>query len=188
MGSNIKDVYYCQQGRTQELSDRMYSRNTPSHQMGAAYFARPVDTYATVMPILDCHKPATVTKAKFPVYNQKTIFNPGQSAPYNGYSRNVDVESQLHNSFAPLQHCAQGKYIPGTKSDMFCNKYLTNNHAPVNMGSHGLLFKEEKFNRFNPNSCNLGDKVFNNFMRQEIKNVDLEENKIENDTGNKKNQ
>ena len=65
MGSNLKDVYYCQQERTQELSDRMYSRNMPSHQLGAAYFARPVDTYATVMPMLDCRKPATVTKHIF---------------------------------------------------------------------------------------------------------------------------
>lgn len=186
MGSNLKDVYYCQQERTQELSDRMYSRNMPSHQLGAAYFARPVDTYATVMPMLDCRKPATVTKAHFPVYNQSNIFNPGQGAPFNGYSRNVDLESRLHNSFAPLQNCAQGKYIPGTKSDMFCNKYLTQNHAPVNMRSHGLLFKEEKFSAFNPNTCNLGHKVFNNFMRQEIKNIDLEEEKPEKAEGVKK--
>jgi len=185
MGSNLKDVYYCQQERTQELSDRMYSRNMPSHQLGASYFARPVDTYATVLPMVDCRKPATVTKAHFPVYNEKMVFNPGQSAPYNGYSRNIDVESQLHNSFAPLQKCAQGKYIPGTKSDMFCNKYLTNNQLPVKMGSHGLLFKEEKFSNFNPNSCNLGHKVFNNFMRQEIKNIDLESKSVEKKEVNK---
>ena len=178
MGSNLKDVYYCQQGRTQELSDRMYSRNMPSHQLGAAYFARPVDTYATVLPMIDCHRPATVTKAHFPVYNQQNVFNPGQAAPYNGYSRNVDVESRLHNSFDPLQKCAQGKYIPGTNSDMFCNKYLIQGHPPVNMRNHNLLFKEERFNAFNPNSCNLGHKVFNNFMRQQIKDVDLEKKEV----------
>ena len=53
MGSNLKEVYYCQQERTQELSDRIYSRNMPSHQLGAAYFARPVDTYATVLHVID---------------------------------------------------------------------------------------------------------------------------------------
>ena len=179
MGSNLKEVYYCQQERTQELSDRIYSRNMPSHQLGAAYFARPVDTYATVLPVIDCRKPATVTKAHFPVYSQSNVFNPGQAAPYNGYSRNVDVESRLHNSFAPLQKGAQGKYIPGTNSSMFCNKYLTTAHPPVNMGSHGLLFKEEQFNSFNPNRCNLGHKVFNNFMRQQIMDVDLESDKVE---------
>ena len=62
---------------------------------------------------------------------------------------------------------------------MFCSKYLTTAHPPVNMGSHGLLFKEEQFNSFNPNSCNLGHKVFNNFMRQQIMDVDLESDKVE---------
>ena len=66
MGTNLHDVYYCQMNRTQELSNRLYDRNIPSHQIGQAYFASPVDTYATVFPILDCHKPSTVTKAKFP--------------------------------------------------------------------------------------------------------------------------
>ena len=36
MGSNLHDVYYCQLDRTKELSDRMYNRNIPSHQMGMA--------------------------------------------------------------------------------------------------------------------------------------------------------
>ena len=61
---------------------------------------------------------------------------------------------------------------------MFCNKYLTQNHPPVNMGSHGLLFKEEQFNSFNPNTCNLGHMVFNNDMRQQIRNVELEDGKV----------
>ena len=60
---------------------------------------------------------------------------------------------------------------------MFCNKYLTQNHPPSKMGSHSLLFKEEKFNSFNPNACNLGHMVFNNDMRQQMRNVDLEEKK-----------
>ena len=76
-----EEVWICNMERTQELSDRMYGRNMPSHQLGAAYFARPVDTYATVFPMLECHKPTTVVKAKFPQYSQTKMFNPGQSAP-----------------------------------------------------------------------------------------------------------
>ena len=65
--------------------------------MGASYFSRPVDTYATVFGMVDNHKQATVKKANFSPYSQKYVFNPGSSAPYDGYSRNVDVESRLHN-------------------------------------------------------------------------------------------
>mgnify|MGYP003642092106 FL=1 len=82
MGTNLHDVYYCQMNRNQQLSDRMYQRNIPSHQMGQAYFSRPVDTYATVFPMLECHKPTTVAKARFPQYSQTKMFNPGQSAPF----------------------------------------------------------------------------------------------------------
>ena len=97
MGTNINDVYYCQMNRTQQLSDRLYHRNIPSHQMGMSYFSRPVDTYATTLPILDCHKKSTVNKAQFPPYNQTAMFNPGQGAPNEGYRNNVDIESLLHN-------------------------------------------------------------------------------------------
>ena len=172
MGTNLHDVYYCQMNRTQQLSNRMYDRNIPSHQMGMAYFGRPVDTYATILPILDCHKPSTVNKAQFPPYNQRLIFNPGQAAPYEGYSQNVDVESVLHNSFHPLQNCVQGKYIPGSRSDMYNSNYLIPTTKPVKM-TNPLLFKKENFRSFNPNECNLGHKLFYNHIRQQMKNVEL---------------
>ena len=139
MGTNLHDVYYCQLDRNQELSDRMYKRNIPSVQMGASYFSRPVDTYATVFGMVDNHKQATVKKANFSPSSQRYVFNPGSSAPYDGYSRNVDVESRLHNSFHPLQKCVQGKYI--LAYDMFHSKYLTHTSKPVTITNH-LLFKK----------------------------------------------
>lgn len=171
MGTNINDVYYCQMNRTTQLSNRMFDRNIPSHQMGQAYFARPVDTYATVFPMLDCIKPVTVNKAKFPIYDQYRIFNPGQGAPYNGYAKNVDVESKLHNSFAPLQKCGQGKFIPHSGSDLYNANYLLQ-RQPIRM-TNQLLFYQTNFAPFNPNKCNLGHKLFNNHIRQQMKNVPL---------------
>ena len=179
MGTNLHDVYYCQMNRTQQLSNRLYERNIPSHQIGQAYFSRPVDTYASVFPILDCHKPSKVTKAKFPPYNQRMVFNPGQAAPYEGFSKNVDVESALHNSFHPTQKCAQGKYIPSSKSDMYNSNYLIPATKPVRM-TNNLLFKKEDFNPFNPNQCNLGYKLFDNHTRQQTKDIKLtSENTVE---------
>ena len=172
MGENLHDVYYCQMERTTELSNRMYDRNIPSHQMGMAYFARPVDTYATVMPVLDCHKKSTVEKASFPIYNQRLIFNPGSGAPYNGFASNVDVETVLHGTTRTLQKCSQREYVPMSNSDLYKPGHIINN-KPVRMTNNGL-FKKERFNSFNPNKCNLGHKLFNNHMRQQMKNVELE--------------
>jgi hypothetical protein len=176
MGTNLHDVYYCQMNRTQELSNRLYDRNLPSHQMGQSYFARPVDTYATVFPVLDCHKPSTVNKAQFPQYNQQLMFNPGQGAPFEGYSNNVDVESLLHNSFHPNQKCVQGKYVPGSKSDMYNSPSFRESVQMTN----NLLFKKEQFNSFNPNECNLGYKMFNNHIRVQTKNIELSSENTEN--------
>ena len=172
MGTHLHDVYYCQMNRTKQLSDRMYDRNIPSHQIGQSYFARPVDTYATKFPILDCHNPSTVAKAVFPPYSQRQVFNPGQAAPYEGFSKNVDVESALHNSFHPMQKCVQGKYIPSSRSDMYNSNYLIPASRPVKM-TNNLLFKKENFNPFNPNECNLGFKLFDNHTRQQTKNIKL---------------
>ena len=169
--SVFKPVYVCQQNRTSELSNRMYDRNMPSHQMSPSYFARPVDTYARKFPMLDCRRPSSVHKAEFPVYCQKRIFNPGQGAPFNGYAKNIDVESTLHNSFAPLQKCGQCKFIPSSRSDLYNSKYLISGRQ-VRM-TNPLLFKKEEFAPFNPNTCNLGHKIFNNHIRIQTKNVSL---------------
>tara|TARA_B100001540_G_C15723614_1_gene604254 strand:+ start:421 stop:939 length:519 start_codon:yes stop_codon:yes gene_type:complete len=172
MGTNLHDVYYCGQSRTSEISSRFYERNIPSQQMGASYFGRPVTTYGVTFPNIDCVKASTVAKSKFPVYCQHSIFNPGQAAPYNGFAKNVDVESQLHNSFAPLQKAPQSKYIPSSKSDMYNANYLTQTTKQTNI-KHNLLFKETNFKSYNPNNCNLGHKIFNNHIRQQIKDVKL---------------
>ena len=178
MGENLHDVYYCQTNRTTELSSRMYKRNIPSHQMGMAYFSRPVDTYATVMPVLDCHKRSTVQKAKFPIYNQLQTFNPGSGAPYNGFANNVDVETILRGTTQPLQKCSQREYIPSSRSDLYNAGHIINSN-PQKMTNQGL-FKEERFNAFNPNKCNLGHKLFNNHIRQQMKNVELESGSVSN--------
>lgn len=172
MGENLHDVYYCQMDRNMELNNRVYKRNIPSHQMGMAYFSRPVDTYATVMPVLDCHKKSKVAKAEFPVYSQRQIFNPGSGAPYNGFAKNVDIETILHGTTKPLQKCSQREYIPSSTSDLYRPGHIINNN-PQKM-THNGLFKKEHFNSFNPNKCNLGHKLFNNHMRLQMKGVELE--------------
>jgi len=172
MMPTLHDVYYCQINRTKELSDRMYSRNKPSNQMTLSYFTRPVDTYATVLSTSDNYKPTTVKKAKFNDYNQTTMFNPGQKGPREGYVNNVDIESALHNSFNPAQHCAQSKFIPGSYSDMYNSSYLVPTTKPVAM-TNKLLFKTPRFKTHNPNKCNLGHKVFHNHTDQQIKNLKM---------------
>ena len=175
MGTNLHDVYFCQMDRTTELSQKMSNRNISSHQLKQSYFVRPVDTYATIFPMLDCHKPSTVKKAKFLDYDQHKMFNPGSSAPFNGYAKNVDIETVLRNTVQPLQKAPQSKYIPGTGSDMFHNRYLTETTKKQHI-KNNLLFQKNNFAPFNPNKCNLGYKLFNNHTRVQTKDLPFSNN------------
>jgi hypothetical protein len=170
MDGVVNGVFYCNQKRTQELSDRMYSRNLSSAPVKMQYSIRSVPTRYVQMPILDCHKPVTVPCQQKPIYNTDTMFMPSNTLPFNGYQANVDVETKLHNTIFPLQACPQAKYIPGTNSDMFNSNYLTTATKPVYM-TNQLLFNQQKFNPFNPNMCNTGHKLFNNHTRVQIRDL-----------------
>jgi len=185
MGTHLHDVYYCNMNRYDELNNRMMHRNVPTNQLETLYISRPVDTYCTKMGIVDTRKKNFVEKARFQSHDPFTSFNPGNyKAPTTGYTNNVDLESKLMNRFAPLQKCARGKYIPSSNSDMYNTKYLTYNEKETFVG-HNLLFKQDNFDMFNPNECNLGNNMFYNHTRQQQKNVepsfiDNEEDEVNN--------
>jgi|TARA_B100000795_G_scaffold238389_1_gene199483 hypothetical protein len=170
MSGVVKGVYYCNQNRTQELSDRMYNRNVSNAPVKMQYDIRPVQTRYVQMPILDCHKEATVPCLKVPIYNTEQMFMPGNSLPFNGFQANIDVETRLHNTVFPIQACPQSKYVASSNSDMYNNSYLTTSNNPIPM-TNELLFKEERFNQFDPNTCNTGHKLFSNHTRIQIRNL-----------------
>jgi hypothetical protein len=164
-----RSVAYCQQERTEELSQRMRDRNIPSAPLQPQMCARPVLTKYAVMPILDQRKEATVPLATYPVYNPEHVFNPGSAvAPWSGYATAVNVESTLRNQFFALQKCEQSEYVPSSKSDLY-NVRIDSRQIEQ---THPLLFKTEKFAPMNPDCFNLANRVFNNSTRTDIKNVE----------------
>ena len=166
-----KGVYYCNQNRTQELSDRIYKRNIPSQQIQMSFDPRQVPTKYVRFPVLDCQLPNNVPIQNRGVYNQQQTFNPGQMAPYSGYATKVDDESKVQNMFEATQKWTpQSKFIPGSKSNMYVNKVVTSPENQVQM-TNQLLFKEETFAPFNPNPCGLGNNMLYNHTRQQVKNL-----------------
>lgn len=162
-------VAYCQQERTDELSQRMRERNIPSAPLQPQLGARPVLTKYTVMPILDQRKETTVPIMNYPIYNPEQVFNPGSAvAPWSGYATAVNVESTLRNQFFGLQKCDQSEYVPSSTSDLY-NVRIDSRKIHQ---THPLLFKTEKFAPMNPDPFNLTNRVFNNSTRTDIKNVE----------------
>lgn len=173
MSNAVQGVYYCNQYRTLQLSNRMYERNVPGVPLQMNYETRPVDTKFKVFPILDCRMPSYTKCERRPIYNTRHMFaGSSQALPFNGYQAKVDTESALKNIIFPLQECPQSKFIPGTRSDMYNTTYLTPPIETTKM-TNNLLFKQEKFAPFNPNMCNLGKDRFNNFTRIQVKNLGM---------------
>ena len=166
-----KGVYYCNQERTQQLSDRIYERNVPTQQLQMQFDPRQVPTKYVRFPVLDCQMPNKTPIQNRGLYNNQKTFNPGYTGPYSGYATKVDNESQLYNIFEAYQKWTpQSKYIPGTQSNMYVNHVTTSPQNQVQM-TNELLFKEESFAPFNPNPCGLGNNLLYNHTRQQIKNM-----------------
>jgi len=164
----MNGAYLCNTERTQELSDRMYARNVPSRQLMMTYGPRGVPTRYVLMPMEDCRKTPDVQCLSEPNYSTRINFSPGNSLPFDGFQNNIDVESKLKNCFFPLQGAGQSKFIPDSKSDLYNSQYLTRTNNKVNM-TNKLLFSKEKFNKFNPNTQNIGYRYFNNHIRVQTK-------------------
>lgn len=170
MNGVVNGVFYCNQNRTTQLSNRMFERNVPNVPLQMNYDPRPVDTRFVLFPALDCRTQPTVPRERRPVFNPRVMFSPGTSLPFSGFQKNVDNESKLQNIIFPLQTCPQAKYIPGTSSDMFDNRYLSKTTRQVKM-TNPYLFTKTTFAPFNPNTCGIGHKLFNNFTRVQTRGL-----------------
>ena len=169
----VNKLFLCQNERTDELNQRISSRNVPSAPLQPFYYQVPVSTKYGYMQIIDQHKGSSVPLNNYPIYSPHTTFNPGNNmAPWHGYANNVNVESTLRNQFFGLQNCEKAYYVPSSKSDLY-NVNVPPPAQPVNQQFPGL-FQREVFDHFNPDTNNLGSSFFNNSTRTEIKSVPID--------------
>ena len=170
MNSNgvIEGVYYTNLHRNQQLNKRIADRNIPSEFLEPIYSSRPVSTKYSKLPIIDQYKQANVPFATVPVYNVGKAFNPGNAeGPWSGYATNVDVETILRNQAFALQKGDRAYYVPSTSSDLY-NVQVVGRHEEQPFPG---LFSVQELEPFNPNTYNLGNDIFNNSTRQQLKNI-----------------
>jgi len=120
------------------------------------------------MSIVDRRAPTKVPIKTTETYNISEVFNPGTAmAPWDGFASNINVSSVLNNSYFALQNCQQPVFIPSSKSDLYEVKVGGREEAQPFPG----LFKTETFDKFNPNTCDLGAATFNNPTRVQLKQM-----------------
>ena len=148
------------------INHKIYDRNVPSSPLQPYLDVRPVATKYTKFAIVDPRKRLDVPFIQEPTYNIHHTFNPGdRMAPWSGFASNVNVESELRNQIYAIQSCSKAVYVPDSSSDLY--NPMIHNTKPQD----DLLFKNEKFDKFNPNTENLGYLKFNNCTRQQLRNI-----------------
>lgn len=170
-------VYVKDDSRVQNLNNRIFSRNSPSHTLQSQYDPRPQSTKYTRMPVFDKYKDEKVVNIqREKEYDQGSQFNPGTKAPYSGYATHVDHESQVKNMFMIQQkYSNQCIYIPSSTSDLYHHS-VPNDRPELN--PHQLLSKTEQWKPFNPDIYNIGTERFRTHTRQRLKNIPLFMNQI----------
>jgi hypothetical protein len=157
-----------------ESNKRIYDRNVPSHVLQPYLSVRPVMTKYSLMPIVDPRKENSVQIEQQPLYNVHTTFNPGNTqSPWSGYSSNVNAESILRNQIFALQKCSQSVYVPGSDSDLYQYSFKPDKSGNKHQPFPGL-FKKENFEEFDPNPGNVGDGIFFNHTRQQLRDLTVD--------------
>ena len=165
----INTVLLCNQKRVEELNNKIYKRNLTNSKIEMHESFRSVPTRQVHFPILDCNKPNNVNRLDYQ-YNVNTMFTPATSLPTQSYRDNIDIETKLRGTIFPIQNCDRANFIPSSSSDLYNNNHLPQ-RSMLSNNPHGMLFHTEKFDKFNPNKCNLGYKLFNNNTRVQLRDL-----------------
>ena len=166
----INQVLLCNQKRLDELNNRLYQRNVTSASVEKHESFRSVPTRQVHFPILDCEKPNKVARLNNK-FNINTMFTPASNVPTQSYRDNIDIETKLRGSFTPLQNCDKAVYIPSSNSDLYSYTHLVDHTTNNFKNPHERLFDKNTFDNFNPNTCNLGFKLFNNHTRVQLRDL-----------------
>jgi hypothetical protein len=154
-----------------EINDRMSMRNVPDTVMQPNFDPRPVPTQYSLFPIIDRRTEATVAKNKYTPYKPSSNFNPGDSAPVNGFLDNVSIESELRGNSYKLTGGDLGhKFIPSTSGPLYNN--TVGNPFDIADSRHNLLFKKDEFIQNVSNiHPSIGKDIFHNNTRVQLRNT-----------------
>lgn len=153
-------------------NNRIYDRCLPSSTLRPYYQPRPQQTKYTHFQTHSDPVSNQVPLLVPPPYETSKVFYPGdKNAPWSGFAKNVDLESDMRNQNYALQKCTQAFYVPESSSDLYTLQGFTLPDKK-NVQKHPLLFEKTEHSLFNPNITNTSKETFNNHTRQDIKGAD----------------
>lgn len=155
--------------RTEELNERLYSRNIPDTHLENWFSPKSSSTRFTKMPITYNSNNKTQSNIDRKYNMEKTFAAPTTKAPFSGFYTNVDTESSLRNQFYSLQKSNQSIYIPSSNSELYNIKVVGRQEVQT----HPILFNTYSpqnvyINR--PNIQNIGNDKWFNHTRTQLRN------------------
>jgi hypothetical protein len=117
--SFFEPVYYCQQERTTELSNRIYDRNLPTRKIPATFDPRPEETRHCRFPIQTIRREKDSFNESASNFRLEQDFTPGKST-FDEFQRHVDDERHLTNSvMARHKGCPDTEWVPNSTSTLY---------------------------------------------------------------------
>lgn len=165
----------CSSTIQNQTNTRIYNRNIPSQTLQPYIDVRAVPTKYSIMPIVDPRREISMELKQRPTYNSQQMFNPGNTrSPWSGFATSINVESELRNQVYALQRCSQSVYVPNSDSDLYNVRFRSNSPQPSQQQPFPDLFRQQKFNEFNPNPNPDKDGLFLNSTRLQVKNIKVD--------------
>lgn len=154
-----------------EINDRISMRVAPDAALQPNFDPRPVSTKYSLFPIIDRRAQATIGINQYDAYKPSSNFNPGDSAPVNGFLDNISIESELRGNSYKLTGGDLGhKFIPSIAGPLYNN--LVGNPLDVADSRHYLLFKKETYQQSASNiHPTIGKDIFHNNTRVQLRNT-----------------
>lgn len=169
-----RGAWFGQNERTDELNQRIYSRNISDVPLAPNFDPRPVATKQSLFPIVNLRKQVAEPIRPEIHFNDKIHFAPKQSTRVNAdnYFSNIDVETKLRNQTTALQHGAhQGVYVPSSKSDLYNNSMFVAGRRENQPFPE--LFKQENayYTHVPDNLSTIGRNSFFNHTRNQLRDM-----------------
>lgn len=189
----VSNYGMCNLSTVDEINGRLLARNLTTGNIDVLIDSRPTPTKYT-RPLQNSI-PSGPCNSRIMQYNTNTAntFNPGdRKGGWSGFTANVNTESILRNQIYALQKFPQAQYAPNSTSDLYNSTIPTTNTSTAqglfpNLFNANLVQPKPTPNLKNPNNLNdsqenkpvevpfeptpvnLGNKLFNNHTRQQLK-------------------
>jgi hypothetical protein len=162
------------------INQKIFTRNIASGNLDVLLSPRPNPT-KYVSPFPNTYPPC---RKHILHYTTTQTFNPGSGlGAWSGFATNINDESILRNQIHAIQKYPQAPYVPNSDSDLYNSTIpLSVNHNTVELkyphlfNSHLIepknLTNSENLGNSNKqvgNLQNLGNSLFNNDTRQQLK-------------------